>query len=57
METRYDLELLAFSAIVQGVREAPQESPSMTRRDLWEGLGKLGNKSDDMLERRDEVIT
>jgi hypothetical protein len=29
----------------------------MTRRDLWEGLGKLGNKSDDMLERRDEVIT
>ena len=28
----------------------------MTRRDLREGLGKLGNKADDMLERRDEVI-
>ena len=28
----------------------------MTNRDLWEGLGKLGHKADDMLERRDEVI-
>jgi len=28
----------------------------MTGRDLREGLGKLGNKVDDMLERRDEVI-
>ena len=29
----------------------------MARRDLWEGLGRLGNKADDMLERGDEVIT
>ena len=29
----------------------------MTRRDLREGLGKLGDKADDVLECRDEVIT
>ncbi len=56
MQTRYDVEHLAFSAIVQSVWEAPEESPAMTCRDLREGLGKLGNKADDMLERRDEVI-
>ncbi len=56
MQTRYDVEHLAFSAIVQSVREAPEESPAMTRRDLREGLGKLGNKADDMLERREEVV-
>ena len=56
MQTRYDVEHLVFSAIVQSVREAPEESPAMTGRDLGEGLGKLGNKTDEMLERRDEVI-
>ncbi len=56
MQTRYDVEHLAFSAIVQSVWEAPQESPAMTGRDLREGLGKLGNKVDDMLERRNVVI-
>ncbi len=56
MQTRYDVEHLVFSAIVQSIREAPEESPAMTRRDLREGLGKIGNKVDDMLERRDEVI-
>ena len=56
MQTRYYVERLAFSPIVQSVREAPKESPTMTRRDLRESLGKLGNKVYDMLERRDEVI-
>jgi hypothetical protein len=56
MQTRDHVEYFAINAIVQGVGEAPKQSPSMTHCDLRECLRELCDEINDTLQRRNEVV-
>ena len=56
MEATDHINDIAVQPIIEGVGETTEKSSSKPYRDLGEGLRKLGNEVDDLLQGTDEVI-
>ena len=56
MEATDHINDIAVQPIIEGVWETTEESSSKPYRDLGEGLRKLGNEVDDLLQGAYEVI-